>query len=76
MLSRDQILKLASVKSGIPLEKIFEQTEFLTQRFKILPWWFLKFWEIKLPCQFYEFQQSWTLREFVIFANFSISIQF
>ena len=29
MLSRDQILKLASVKSVIPQEFFFEQTEFL-----------------------------------------------
>ena len=29
MLSRDQILKSASVKSVIPQEKFFEQTEFL-----------------------------------------------
>ena len=45
MLSRDQILKLASVKSVISKEKCFWTNCFLTQRSKFLPWEFLKFWK-------------------------------
>ena len=55
MLSRDQILKLASVKFVIPWEKFFEQIEFLPKDLSFCHGDFKKFSRIQFPGQFYEF---------------------
>ena len=56
----------------LPPENLLRAKWILAWRSRFLPLVFWKFWKMRLPGQFYEFQQSWKWLKFGIFAKFPI----